>query len=162
MVRKPTYQNILLCTDYSEDAEVAFEHAFDQAKKYDATLHIMNVIPSVNPCSVLVFDKPLTKRETMQACEEINERNRLEELGGLKKVYRDRCQGIINHEFVVRVGSPDMEIIGYSEDQDVDMIIMGTAGRQDKKRLIFIRTAANVSKFANCQVITIGSPKQKK
>jgi hypothetical protein len=37
---------------------------------------------------------------------------------------------------------------------------MGTAGRSEKKRLIYIKTAANVSKFANCQVITIGSPQE--
>jgi hypothetical protein len=40
------------------------------------------------------------------------------------------------------------------------MIILGTAGRPETKRRTYVRTAANVSKYANCQVITIGSPKQ--
>ena len=39
MLNPLEYRNILLCTDYSQDADAAFIHAFDQAKKYGATLH---------------------------------------------------------------------------------------------------------------------------
>ena len=37
------YKNILLCSDFSEDANIAFLHAFDLAKKYNAKLHIIHV-----------------------------------------------------------------------------------------------------------------------
>ncbi|MBU1343612.1 MAG: universal stress protein [Proteobacteria bacterium] len=154
------YRNILLCTDYSKDAEASFVHAFDQANKYGATLHIFNVIPAVNPCGVQIFETPLSKKEALKKSEEMDEENRLQALGALKKVYIKRCRDIIDHKFAVRVGSPDVEIIKYTEENHVDMIIMGTAGRHETKRLTYIRTAANVSKFAACQVITIGSPKQ--
>lgn len=160
MVTKLKYQHILLCTDYSDDAESSFVHAFDQTKKYDATLHILNVIPAVNPCNVTIFDPPISRKKNIQESRRLDERNRLEALGALKKVYHGRCQDEIDHTFVVRVGSPDIEIIQYAEENDIDMIIMGTAGRQETKRLTYIRTAANVSKFANCQVITIGSAGQ--
>ncbi len=159
MVDQLKYLNILLCTDYSQDAEASFVHAFDQATKYKATLHILNVIPKINPCNVKIYDPPLSKKETVKKSEELDDEGRLQSLGALKKVYSTRCRDVINHKFEVRVGSPDMEIINYSQENEVDMIIMGTAGRQEAKRLTYIRTAANVSKYANCQVITIGSPK---
>jgi nucleotide-binding universal stress UspA family protein len=156
---KRTYRNILYCTDYSEDAASAFEHAYDQAKKHNAKLHIINVIASVNPCNVC-FDENLGKEKCRKESEKKDEQRRLEELGALKKVYREKCQELKECCFVVHVGSPDVEIINYADEENVDMIIMGTAGRSEKKRLIYIKTAANVSKFANCQVITIGSPQE--
>ncbi len=151
------YQNILLCTDYSKDAEASFVHAFDQTVKYGATLHILNVIPAVNPCKAPIFKTPMSKKKAIIESEKLDEQNMLQALGGLKQVYEKRCRDIIDHEFVVKIGSPDVEIINYAEANSIDMIIMGTAGRHATRRLTYIRTAANVSKFANCQVITIGS-----
>ena len=37
------YKNILFCTDFSEDANIAFLHALDLAKKYGAKLHLFHV-----------------------------------------------------------------------------------------------------------------------
>lgn len=158
MVNPMEYCNILLCTDYSQDADAAFIHAFDQAKKYDATLHILNVIPMVNPCRDKIFNIPLSRKQTLQRSHDLDEQNRLEALGALKKTYLSRCRDEIDYTFAVMLGSPDIEIIRYSEKNDIDMIIMGTAGRDETKRLVYIKTAANVSKFADCQVITIGRP----
>lgn len=152
-----TCRNILLCTDYSDDAEVAFVHAFDQALKYGARLHIMTVIPSINPCE-RHLDPSVSPKESLARSKALDERRRIEELGALKKVYYKRCRELDAFQFVAAVGSPDSEIIRYSEANAIDMIFLGTAGRHDKKRLVYIRTAANVSKFSNCQVITIGSP----
>ncbi len=160
MVTQIKYQNIMLCTDYSKDAEVAFVHAFDQAKKYKAKLHILNVIPLLNPCGVKIFKEPLSKIQNEKESDKIDEQRRLQELGALKKVYHKRCEDAIGHVFIVLAGSPDVEIINYSGKNDIDMIILGTAGRHETRRLTYVRTAANVSKYANCQVITIGSPKQ--
>ena len=151
------YRNILLCTDYSKDAESAFVHALDQAVKYQVPLHVMTVIPSVNPCG-LHLDASLSKEENAKESDDQDERHRLQELGALRKIYSDRCRDTVEHVFVVKVGSPDVEIIRYADEHDIDLIILGTAGRHEKKRLTYIKTAANVSKFANCQIITIGSP----
>jgi universal stress protein A len=160
MAAQLTYKNILLCTDYSKDADASFVHAFDQAVKYGATLHLLNVIPSVNPCGVSIFEPSMNRKEILKKTESIDEQNRLQALGALKKVYYKQCRDVLDHRLVVRVGSPDVEIIRYSEENAVDMIIMGTAGRSENTRLTYIRTAANVAKFANCQVINIGSSKQ--
>lgn len=159
MVNQIKYQNILFCTDYSLDAEMAFVHAFDQTQKYKAKLHLLTVIPSVNPCGSQIFEKSLSKTESKKKSAQMDEDKRFQELEALKKVYQERCRETIDHEFVIRSGTPDVEIINYSEENDIDMIILGTVGRHESNRLIYVRTAENVSKYANCQVITIGSPK---
>ena len=152
------FRNILLCTDYSQDADAAFIHAFDLAKKYGATLHILNVIPTVNPCNVKIFGDDLSRRKTITKSQGLDEQNRLQALGALKKTYLSRCEDQVDHIIDVRLGSPDIEIIRYSKQNNVEMIILGTAGRDETKRLVYIKTAANVSKYADCQVITIGRP----
>jgi hypothetical protein len=43
-------RNILFCTDFSEHANTAFDHAMDQARKYKATLHIFHAIMPSDPC----------------------------------------------------------------------------------------------------------------
>ncbi len=158
MLNHLTYRNILLCTDYSQDADAAFIHAFDQAKKYGATLHILNVIPTMNPCNVKIFGEDLSRKKTIKKSRKLDEQYRLQALGALKKTYRNRCEDRVDYVIDVRLGSPDIEIIKYSEENNVEMIILGTAGRDETKRLVYIKTAANVSKYANCQVITIGRP----
>ena len=160
MLNNLEFRNILLCTDYSQDADAAFIHAFDQAKKYGATLHILNVIPTMNPCNVKIFGEDISRKKTIKKSREIDEQNRLQALGALKKTYRNRCEHQVDYVIDVRLGSPDIEIIKYSEENNVEMIILGTAGRDETKRLVYIKTAANVSKFANCQVITIGRPRK--
>jgi len=160
MTTKLEFRNILLCTDYSQDADAAFIHAFDQAKKYGSTLHILNVIPTRNPCNVKIFGEELSKKETLKKSRELDEENRLQALGALKKTYRNRCKDQVDYVVDVKLGSPDIEIIKYSEENNVEMIILGTAGRDETKRLVYIKTAANVSKYANCQVITIGRPQK--
>jgi hypothetical protein len=48
MINKLEFCNILLCTDYSQDADAAFIHAFDQAKKYRAVqLEIVHKVNSL-------------------------------------------------------------------------------------------------------------------
>ncbi|MEJ2724360.1 MAG: universal stress protein [Deltaproteobacteria bacterium] len=37
------YKNVLFCTDFSEDANIAFLHALDLARKHGAKLHILHV-----------------------------------------------------------------------------------------------------------------------
>ena len=55
------YKNILFCTDFSEDANIAFLHALDLAKKYGAKLHILHVPHSSYKYARHVVDEHVTK-----------------------------------------------------------------------------------------------------
>jgi nucleotide-binding universal stress UspA family protein len=51
------YKSILFCTDFSEDANIAFLHALDLAKKYNAKLHILHIPHSSYAYSRHVVDE---------------------------------------------------------------------------------------------------------
>jgi nucleotide-binding universal stress UspA family protein len=148
----PKNINILFCTDFSEHANTAFDHAMDQARKYKAKLHIFHVIMPADPCG----NSKTTESGMPRVTAESEDDPIQQAIGALKLKYADSLNGSIRGcEFVVKMGSPDVEVVRYAKQHHIDMIIMGALGIPEKDRATRIRTAANVSKYAPCQVIVI-------
>ena len=151
------YKNILFCTDFSEDAGIAFVHALDLAKKYDARLHILHV-----PHSGYLFARHIVNEHVPEGAPEgeafFNNdlAKRAEE--ALKETYEKRIGDLKNCLFVIKVGTPPVEIIRYARKNDVDLIVMGALGRHEADRIEQGSTVANVSRYAHCHVIAIRNP----
>jgi len=151
------YKNILFCTDFSEDANIAFHHALDLAKRYDATLHILHI-----PHSSYVYSRHIVDEHVPEDApdgqafydETLAERARQ----ALKEAYGDKLGEFDKVVFVVRNGAPDVEIIRYAKKNDIDLIVMGALGKAEMDRLEHGSTVANVSKYAHCHVIAIRNP----
>ncbi|MBN2032387.1 MAG: universal stress protein [Deltaproteobacteria bacterium] len=152
-----SYKNILYCTDFSEDANIAFLHALDLAKKYGAKLHILHVphssyaycrhvvdehVPEGSPGGEAFFNKDIEKRARE----------------ALKERYEKKLGDFDNYLFVVKSGSPDVEIIRYAKKNEIDVIVMGALGKAEQDRMVHGSTVANVSKYAHCHVIAIRNP----
>ena len=149
-------KNILFCTDFSEHANTAFDHALDQAKKYHAKLHIFNVLMPSDPCGYQNVKTTPDADATADRSGDTEEDLVQQTIGALKLKYTDALNDSIqDFDFIVKVGTPDVEVIKYAKQKDIDMIILGALGIPEKDRATRIRTAANVSKFAPCQVIVI-------
>ena len=148
-------KNILFCTDFSEHANTAFVHAVDWAKKYNAKLHLFNVIMPADPCGNSNTKKSSNSGELNQTAD-TDEDIIQQTIGALKLKYKDTLNAYMqNYEFVVKIGTPDVEIIKYTKENKIDMIILGALGIPEKDRATRVRTAANVSKFAPCQVVVV-------
>ena len=148
-------RNILICTDFSKHADTAFNHAMDQAKKYRAKLHIFHVIMPSDPRGNSNSKNSAAPGNSHEP--EETENNIVQQtIGALKQKYMDRIKNNLKeYEFLVKIGTPDVEIVQYAKEQNIDVIILGALGIPEKDRATRIRTAANVSKFAPCQVIVI-------
>ncbi|HAA02665.1 MAG TPA: hypothetical protein DCE18_04760 [Syntrophobacteraceae bacterium] len=150
------YKNILFCTDFSEDAEIAFLHAVDLAKKHSAKLHVFHVAHSSyryarhivdeytsgGPGGEAFFDQELEKKAT----------------AALKEAYEKRLSEVKECVFVVKGGAPDVEIIHYAKKNNIDLIIMGALGKSEQDRLVHGSTVANVSRYAHCHVMAVRNP----
>ena len=151
------YKNILFCTDFSEDANIAFHHALDLARKYGARLHILHVPHSSYSYMRHVVDEHVPVEapggeaffgeEVQKAAED-----------ALRREYAPKLEGFPNHVYVVKCGSPDVEIVRYARKHDIDAIVMGTLGKAESERIEHGSTVANVSKYAHCHVIAIRNP----
>ena len=151
----PRNKNILICTDFSEHANTAFVHAMDWAKKDKAKLHIFNVIMPEDPlagASAKTVSDSANSADSAVNGEDIVQQT----IGALKLKYQDSLNAYLkDYEIVVKIGTPDVEIIKYARQYHIDMIILGALGIPEKDRATRVRTAANVSKFAPCQVVVI-------
>ncbi len=164
-------RNILFCTDFSEHANTAFDHAMDQAKKYKAKLHIFHVIMPSDPCGYSIgAEKPPPDNANGNVIGEANDEAMgyadgsadsdedlaQQAIGALKLKYQELLNDSVpDYEFIVKIGSPDVEVIEYATRNNIGMIILGALGIPENDRATRVRTAANVSRYAPCEVVVI-------
>lgn len=151
-----TYKNVLFCTDFSEDANIAFLHALDLSGKHGAKLHIIHVPHSSYTYMRQVVDEhvqPGSKGGEAFYDADIEKAA----LAALRKEYEARLAGI-DHVYVVKSGGPDVEIIRYAKKNDIDVIVMGALGKAEQDRIVHGSTVENVSRYAHCHVIAIRNP----
>ena len=151
------YKNILFCTDFSEDANIAFLHALDLAKRHDAKLHILHIPHSPYTYSKHVVDEHVPENspggesffdeETVKKAEQ-----------ALKAEYARRLGDFDNCLFIIKNGSADIEIIRYAKKNEIDVIVMGALGKSEIDRIEHGSTVASVSKYAHCHVIAVRNP----
>jgi nucleotide-binding universal stress UspA family protein len=152
------YKDILFCTDFSEDANIAFGHALNLAKKYSAKLHIIHIPHSPFTYSRNIIDEHIPEGKDVDGqaffSEEVEEQAKKD----LKAAYEKRLDDFNNFALIIRCGAPDIEIIRYARENNVDLIIMGALGKSDLERMVHGSTVANVSKYAHCHVMAIRNP----
>lgn len=152
------YRNVLFCTDFSDDANIAFLHAFNICRKYGARLHILHVPHSPYTYSRNIVDEhvPEGKAHAGEAVfdDEVAEQAMLE----LKNTYEKKLADFMDCVFTVKCGAPDVEIIRYAKQNNIDLIVMGSLGKSELDRMVHGSTVANVSKYAHCHVMAIRNP----
>ncbi|AXR82812.1 universal stress protein [Natrarchaeobaculum sulfurireducens] len=140
-----TFETLLIPTDGSEPAEAAARRGFDLATQCDADVHLLSVADSsIATGAGYAGDSPSI-------------RNRLRELSSNRAAsLRDSAveQGIAATA-AVREGIPAKEIITYATEQDVDAIVIGTAGRGSVGRAVVGSVADKVVRTAPVPVITV-------
>lgn len=148
------YKNILYCTDYSEDADIALLHAVDFAERYGAKLHVLHILLSPHR----YMPDETSEGDPEGNFKEINE-NIVEEVTELiKKRYQDRLAEVKDVELIIRQGVPVVEIVRYARENEIDMIVLGVSGNSEMGGKGYGSTVENVSKRAHCHVMAVRNP----
>lgn len=140
-----SYKHILLAADFSEHGEAVANRAKDLAGKYQAKLSIVHVMDNLLITdaaygSTIPFDLDLTA-ELMSAA-----KKRLANLAEKLNIPED-CRWI-------ETGSPKLEIIRVAEENNVDLIVVGSHGRHGFA-LLLGSTANGVLHHAQCDVLAV-------
>ncbi|PSP41137.1 universal stress protein [Halobacteriales archaeon QH_6_64_20] len=119
------YDRIIVPTDGSDIAAGAAEHAFDLARAFDATVHVLYVVDE--SASRLVLDTG-SVGSVLEVLTEEGEAatDALTEAAGDIDLVTEVVRG-------VRIADA---IVEYATDHDADLIVMGTEGRHGVKRLV--------------------------
>lgn len=166
----PMYDTILYPTDGSNGASAALEQALGLAQRYDATVHVLFVVDSEHVESGMVSRKGdrqervtgMMKRDEKTVGEGSMSRNE-----DLADVLERRGHQLIDETAsrlaeagcetttIVREGDPVQVITDYAEDNDIDLITMGTHGRRGVKRRLIGSVTENVVRTSKVPVLTV-------
>lgn len=135
------YSTILVPYDDSPTAERAAKHAIELAENFDGRLHGLYVMESPPEAPQSEADEHSTAQNGEQALE------------NLAAQTEDKS---INLETHITEGDPASEIVDFVENTEIDLIVLGTHGRQGLDRLIVGSVAEEVIRTAPVPVTTLG------
>ncbi len=139
------YKHILLAVDFFEQGEAVINRAKDLANRYQAKLSIVHVVDSL-PITDAGYgaDIPFNLDLTAELME--SAKKRLSELAK-KLAVTENCQWL-------EMGSPKTEIIRIAQENQVDLIVVGSHGRHGLA-LLLGSTANGVLHYASCDVLAV-------
>ena len=155
MIEYPKYKKVLFCTDFSENADYAFDFAYGIAKRDEGLLYILHVIP-YNPHQAYAESFITTEdlKKIQKAVEEDTANN-------YKKRYEKEIEEGIPYEFVTKSGREDEEILTFAKQENVDIIVMGTHGRSGIEHVFFGSVAEKVLRHSPFPVFVIPCKKKR-
>ena len=153
MMEYPKYKKVLFCTDFSEGSDYAFQFALGIAKRDRGLLYILHVIP----------DNPYQKyAETYITKEDLGKKQKdIEE--GLNNQYEEhyvkQMENGTKFRIVTKSGREAEEIIKFSKNEKVDLIVMGTHGRTGIEHVFLGSVAEKVIRRSPFPVFVIPARK---
>ncbi|RLB23918.1 MAG: universal stress protein [Deltaproteobacteria bacterium] len=154
MIKYPKYKKVLFCTDFSENADYAFDFAYGIAKRDEGLLYILHVIPyNSNQAYAESFITKEDLRNIQKAVEEDIANN-------YKERYVNNIENGIAYELVTKSGREDNEILTFAKQEHVDIIVMGTHGRTGIEHVFFGSVAEKVLRHSPFPLFIIPSMKR--
>ncbi len=135
------YDHVLVPTDGSASVRQAVVHGTAIAARFDATLHALSVIPE-GPYGSL-------EGEHARAELEANADRAVE------RVETEATRKGVSVVTEVRRGVPDEEILAYVDDNAIDMVVMGTHGREGIDRMLVGSVTETIVRNAEVPVVTV-------
>ena len=141
------YERILFCTDFSENAEFAFDYAIDAAvRRLGSVLYVLHVIPEPDAqfWKTYIYE---VEDVDQKAKRDIDER--------IEKTYLVRAPKSVQIEVVIRVGKDSDSILEFAEENAVDLIVMGRRGRSSLGKVLFGNVTEKICRKAPCAVLIV-------
>ena len=146
------YDHILIPTDGSDTANVAVDHAVDLAAKYGAQLHALYVvdIDAVN------FGLGTEQVDRIRQGN-FGEMTELQEKAdaAMDAVTSAAAERDVDVHEEVRVGAPHEVIAGYADNNDIDVVVMGSHGRAGVRRALLGSVTERVLRSTHVPVLVV-------
>ncbi|MFP9190409.1 universal stress protein [Natronosalvus vescus] len=146
------YDTILIPTDGSDVAEHAIEHGLDIASRYEADVHALYVVDTTAmDISLGTEQVERIRRGKFGEMPEVRERAE-RATGTVAEMGRERDVAVTE---AVVAGQPHRQIASYAADHDVDLIVMGSAGRGGIKRALLGSVAERTLRTTHRPVLVV-------
>ena len=132
-------RNILFATDLDLSSQAALFCALDLARRYNAALYTVNVMPHLPFVEAAEPDPEQIKLVAMQ------------KLAALAEPFKG-----IKHKELIEQGEVPEVLSKLVEDNDIDLVVIGTGARKGLEKLLLGSVAEEVFRTATCPVLTVG------
>jgi nucleotide-binding universal stress UspA family protein len=144
-----TLKNILVPSDFSECSGQAMRYGLELARKFGATLHLVHVVqdPATQPWATEGFAMPL-----LEVTEEWLKEAETRLTASVPEADRSRVR------VSSLLGAVYPEVLRYAQDEEIDLIVMGTHGRGGVSHLLLGSIAEKMVRRSPCPVLTVRHP----
>ncbi len=147
-MKNTVFRNIMVATDGSELVRKAVFTAIEVAKLNEAKLYAVSVI-SQGDYDSLVHSK--NKEWDMV----VKDRLIAEGKDATSYVESVGKAANVKVESIILEGNPAEEIVDFAEENDIDLIVIGTQGRSGVQRFLIGSVAENVIRQSNVKVLVV-------
>lgn len=138
------YRHILLAADFSDHGNQVAKTAKQMAETYQAQLSVIHVVDNLPITDAAYGPIPFDVDFTQELLD--NAKTRLTEFSAELQIPEDRQW--------LEMGSPKQEIVRVAEENQVDLIVVGSHGRHGLA-LLLGSTANGVLHHAKCDVLAV-------
>ncbi len=147
-------RRILFCTDFSENADFAFQFAVDAAlRRPGCQLHLLHVVPEA--------DAQFWKTYIYEV-DNVDNKARQDIDRQVKEAYLSRLPEGLTLNVEYRVGKDWQEILDFSHQIQADLIVMGRQGSGSLQKALFGNVTEKVVRKADCAVLVVPMSFQKR
>ncbi len=139
-------QHVLLPTDFSACADHALSHAVEIADRFDAHLHFLHVVNELDPDWYGITDVQ-EKAGKLRSQIQSEAQERLDAL-----VPDTELDTTVSLQLSFDVADTIYE---YVDERNIDLVVMGTHGRQGLDRLMLGNVANKIVRHVPCPVLTV-------
>jgi nucleotide-binding universal stress UspA family protein len=137
------FRNILYATDFSPMAEAAASYATEVARRYGSKIFAVHVRP--------LDSYGMAPPESWSALKEASEYQAKEQAAHLSGLFHG-----VEHQAIVGQGGVWETLSDLIASQHIDLVVMGTHGRQGLGKILLGSVTESVLRRAPCPVLTIG------
>lgn len=141
-----TIRRVLFTTDFSEGSKRAFPQAAFLADWHDAELHILNVTGRHR------YDYTENKEHFPIPLDTLADWLRRPS-GSSPSAADLEDRPIVQHQ--VESAAPAERIVDYTDEKDIDLVVMGTHGRRGVDRMLFGSVTEEVVRETDCPTLTV-------
>ncbi len=138
-------KRILCPVDYSSNSKRALKNAITMSRRFDAELMVMNVV-ELQGAKWFAAEKNSDVEELQKKQKE-----------GFDSFLADFNFSGLTWQQEIRQGDPSGEILKAIPENDIDLLVMGTAGKTGLSRLVIGSVTEKVIREVPCSFITIKS-----
>lgn len=148
--KKISVTRIMVMTDFSEVSDLALDYALALARRYDARIYLAHVLTQ----DAFQMAEPALAEMTYQKMRQAAEQSITDIL------VSGKLRGV-PHEVLLSEGYLWPTVEQLVKEHQIDLVVTGTHGRSEFKKVVLGSVAEEVFRRAGCPVLTVGPQSRK-